>query len=121
MRDLKKCQRMRAAMENQVASRPPKPVEVVSNKPQSVAPKSSERRAVGAIAFKPPVEERKMAPLVPAGKGKGLLEEGVVSSVKKTAKYSCGCPQMPIFLQALWWKLCLLRSWTKTNLQRSRD
>ncbi|MCI15883.1 hypothetical protein A2U01_0037022, partial [Trifolium medium] len=89
MKDLTKWQRMRAAMEKCVASRPPKPVEVVSSRPLSVAPKSFGRRVAGSITFKPHVEERREAPAIPVGKGKGLLEEGVTSFVKKMVKYSC--------------------------------
>ncbi|MCI88882.1 hypothetical protein A2U01_0110170, partial [Trifolium medium] len=63
-----------------VASRPPKPVGVVSDKPRYSSPKC---RAVKALDFKPLIEEKRKAPVVPVGKGKALLLEDVPSTRKK--------------------------------------
>ncbi|MCI06341.1 hypothetical protein A2U01_0027400, partial [Trifolium medium] len=86
MKDVKKWQRMRAILEKRVASRPPKPVEVVSDKSRHPSSKSK-RRTAGAITFKTPVERKRDTSVVPVGKGKTMLvEDDIPSSRKKVVK-----------------------------------
>ncbi|MCI40295.1 hypothetical protein A2U01_0061528, partial [Trifolium medium] len=58
MKDVKKWQQMRATLKKRVASRPPKPMEVVSDTSRRLSSKSKGRVA-GAITFITPIEGKR--------------------------------------------------------------
>ncbi|MCI39929.1 hypothetical protein A2U01_0061161, partial [Trifolium medium] len=69
-----------------VASRPSKPVEVVSDITRRPAPGPG-RRVPGSIIYKPSVEKKRKTPVVVIGKGKAISgEDDVLSSRKKAVK-----------------------------------